>query len=101
LAGFGGALLFVSHNRSLIRTLATRIWNIEDGRVETYPGTLDEYLYSCQLRRRGEAEDSAAAATEPEPEPEPERRASRADAKARKRREAEARKLRSQLVGPI
>jgi ATP-binding cassette subfamily F protein 3 len=106
LSGFGGALLFVSHNRSLIRTLATRIWNIEDGRVETYPGTLDEYLYSCQLRRRGEVEENGAPtdgapAAAPELEPEPDRRANRADAKARKRREAEARKLRHQLVGPI
>jgi ATP-binding cassette subfamily F protein 3 len=51
LAELDGALVFVSHNRSLIRTVATKIWNVENGQVETYPGTLDEYMYSCQLRR--------------------------------------------------
>jgi len=44
LTTFDGSLVFVSHNRSFIRTLATRIWDVSDGRVETYPGTLDEYL---------------------------------------------------------
>src|SRR6185436_6060866 len=52
LTTFDGTLVFVSHNRSLVRTLATRIWNVEGGGVETYPGTLDEYLYSMSERRR-------------------------------------------------
>src|SRR5499427_9267288 len=51
LGTFDGTLVFVSHNRSLIRTLATKIWNVEDGRVEIYPGTLDEYMYSMAQRR--------------------------------------------------
>src|SRR3954469_10232901 len=53
LETFDGTLVFVSHNRSLIRGLATKIWNVEDQRVETYPGTLDEYLYSMSQRRQG------------------------------------------------
>src|SRR5690606_35074708 len=44
LTTYDGTLLFVSHNRSFVRRLATRIWNVEDGKVETYPGTLDEYI---------------------------------------------------------
>ncbi|HSN28857.1 MAG TPA: ABC-F family ATP-binding cassette domain-containing protein, partial [Kofleriaceae bacterium] len=55
LTTFDGTLVFVSHNRSLIRTLATKIWNVEEGRVETYPGTLDEYMYSMTQRRQGVA----------------------------------------------
>ena len=55
LTTFDGTLVFVSHNRSLIRTLATKIWNVEDGRVETYPGTLDEYMYSMAERRQAVA----------------------------------------------
>ncbi len=51
LAGYDGTIVFVSHNRRLIRTLANAIWNIEDGTVEPYPGTLDEYMYSLRLRR--------------------------------------------------
>ena len=53
LTTFDGTLVFVSHNRSLIRTLATRIWNVADGHVETYPGTLDEYMYSQAQRLAG------------------------------------------------
>jgi ATP-binding cassette subfamily F protein 3 len=44
LQSYDGTLLFVSHNRRFIRTLATTIWNVADGTVVQYPGTLDEYL---------------------------------------------------------
>jgi ATP-binding cassette subfamily F protein 3 len=50
LSTYDGTLIFVSHNRSLIRRLADRIWHVEKGEVETYPGTLDEYLDSCRRR---------------------------------------------------
>jgi ATP-binding cassette subfamily F protein 3 len=91
LTTFDGTLVFVSHNRSLIRTLATRIWNVENGAVETYPGTLDEYMYSQALRRGAEVA------------PTPEARAAKPkeDDKARKRREAEARQKRSARLGPL
>ncbi|MCB9707829.1 MAG: ABC-F family ATP-binding cassette domain-containing protein [Myxococcales bacterium] len=45
LANYDGTLVFVSHNRSFVRRLATKIWNVEDGHVEVYPGTLDEYMF--------------------------------------------------------
>src|SRR3954471_7892695 len=104
LGTFDGTLVFVSHNRSLIRTLATKIWNVEDQRVEIYPGTLDEYMYSMAQRRiaiatasnaprrdpRGAAPAAAAAAAK-----------SRDDDKARKRREAEPRQKRSVKLGPL
>jgi ATP-binding cassette subfamily F protein 3 len=44
LTGFEGTLIFASHNKSFVNRLATRIWNIEGGRMEEYPGTLAEYL---------------------------------------------------------
>src|SRR5690606_12208062 len=50
LATFEGTLLFVSHNRAFIRKIATSIWTVEDGTVEIYPGTFDEYLESCRMR---------------------------------------------------
>ena len=33
LTSYDGTMLFVSHNRSFVRRLATRIWNVEDGHV--------------------------------------------------------------------
>ena len=56
LKSYDGTLLFVSHNRSFVRKLATRIWDVSGGKVETYPGTLDEYMDSCRRRRDGEPE---------------------------------------------
>jgi ATP-binding cassette, subfamily F, member 3 len=99
LTDFDGTLVFVSHNRSLIRTLATRIWNVEDGRVDTYPGSLDEYLYACAQRRRevvvvGDKPILLKSAPE-RPSAPP------VDDKARKRREAEARQRRSKVLGPL
>jgi ATP-binding cassette subfamily F protein 3 len=51
LQDYDGTLIFVSHNRAFIRRLATRIWNVADGTVETYPGTLDEYMDTCRQRQ--------------------------------------------------
>ncbi len=50
LSTFDGTVLFVSHNRAFIRRLATKLWVVQDGGVESYPGTLDDYLWSCQQR---------------------------------------------------
>jgi len=102
LGSYDGTLLFVSHNRSFVRRLANKIWNVENGCVETYPGTLDEYMDSCRLRQAQETDPSAAATTSsPSPDPGQEAdadatpakkaRGNRAEEKARKRREAEAR----------
>ncbi len=96
LTTFDGTLIFVSHNRSLIRKLATRIWNVEAGGVETYPGTLDEYLYSCALRAAGTEPAATSSKTA-----EPAKKRTREDEKSRKRREAELRKRRSQKIGPV
>lgn len=50
LATYDGTLLFVSHNRAFIRRLATKLWVVHDGGVESYAGTLDDYIWSCQDR---------------------------------------------------
>ena len=44
LQDFEGTLLFVSHNQSFVNRLATRIWDIRDGAIVEYPGTLHEYF---------------------------------------------------------
>jgi ATP-binding cassette subfamily F protein 3 len=93
LTSYDGTMLFVSHNRSFVRRLATRIFNVEDGHVETYPGTLDEYMDSCRRRLAGEqARDSGKDKDKPKAaEPVREARGDREAEKARKRKEAELR----------
>jgi ATP-binding cassette, subfamily F, member 3 len=104
LATFDGTLVFVSHNRSLIRKLATRIWNVEDGKVETYPGTLDEYMYSMAQRRQELADQDTKGGKQVTVAGKvgaPAQTESPADEKARKRREAEARQKRAATLGPL
>ncbi len=55
LQEFTGTLVFVSHDRYFIDRLATRVIEIEGGKVTTYPGNYEDYLW----RKEG---DAAAAA---------------------------------------
>ena len=43
LSDYNGTLLFVSHNQSFINRLATKIWDINEGKIFEYPGSLKEY----------------------------------------------------------
>jgi ATP-binding cassette subfamily F protein 3 len=101
LGTFDGTLVFVSHNRSLIRSLATKIWNVEDQRVEIYPGTLDEYMYSMAQRRIAVATAEDAPRRDARGAVPQAAAKTRDDDKARKRREAEARQKRSVKLGPL
>jgi len=41
---FSGAVLFVSHDRAFIRAMATRIIELDRGRLSSWPGNYDRYL---------------------------------------------------------
>ena len=61
LTTFDGTLAFVSHNRSFIHKLATRILYVHDGLVEEYPGSFDEFLWHlAQQRAKAEKGDRGA-----------------------------------------
>ncbi len=44
MAKFNGSILFVSHDRSLVRKLATRIIELDRGHISSWPGNYDHYL---------------------------------------------------------
>jgi ABC transport system ATP-binding/permease protein len=44
LGGFAGALLFVTHDRAFLANLATRIVELDRGRLTSWPGTYARYL---------------------------------------------------------
>lgn len=44
LLGFQGALIFITHDRTLLRHLATRIIELDRGTLSSYPGNYDRYL---------------------------------------------------------
>ena len=55
LGGFRGALLFITHDRRLLRTRATRIVELDRGRLTSWPGDYDNYLRRRQERLEAEA----------------------------------------------
>ncbi len=115
LAEYGGTMVFVSHNRSLVRRLATKIWVVEHGTVTEFVGSLDDYLARERQRLSGgeeKAKERALAkpetksvppaksvSTQPWTPPAPS--LSRDEEKAKKREEARQRELKSKKVGPL
>ncbi len=55
LPEFPGALLFVTHDRVFLRRLATRILEIDRGRLTDWPGDYDNYLRRREERLHAEA----------------------------------------------
>jgi ATP-binding cassette subfamily F protein 3 len=45
LEKFSGTVVFVSHDRYFIDKLATRVFEVGDGRVHVYPGNYEDYLW--------------------------------------------------------
>ncbi len=53
LSLFPNTVIFVSHDREFVRSIATRIFEIRDGMIVDYPGTLAEYeAYKAAQNRR-------------------------------------------------
>jgi len=52
LSGYTGTVVFVSHDRYFIDKLATRIFEVGNGRVDVYPGNYEDYMW----RKQGGAE---------------------------------------------
>jgi len=48
LMEYHGTVVFVSHDRYFIDKLATRVFEIGDGKVEVYPGNYEDYLWRKQ-----------------------------------------------------
>jgi ATP-binding cassette subfamily F protein 3 len=112
LAGYGGTLMFVSHDRYFINRVATKVAAFTDGRVTVYDGGYDDYLAAARgaaptsraahlLRaarkedgRRGE--DRGDAKTAPAAEP-PAKTRRRDEAEERNRRNRELRVFRERI----
>ena len=57
LRDFAGALLFVTHDRAFLRRLATRIIELDRGRLTSWPGSYDAYLQKKAEALETEARD--------------------------------------------
>ncbi len=68
LMKYTGTVVFVSHDRYFIDHLATRVFEIGDGKVEIYPGNYEDYLW----RKQGgaaelQAQTAKTASSPPQP----------------------------------
>ena len=89
LQGFDGAVVLVSHDRHLLRTVCDRLLLVHDRRLQDFDGDLDDYprwLAEQRVGKKTEAEPIIASGME-----------TAADKKERKRREAERRKQRQPM----
>src|SRR5688500_18120889 len=57
LRDFGGALLFVTHDRAFLRRLATRIIELDRGALTSWPGSYDDYVRKKTAALDTEARD--------------------------------------------
>lgn len=55
LLTFEGSIIFISHDRSFIRKMATRIIDLDRGQLVSYPGDYDLYLTTKEENLRVEA----------------------------------------------
>jgi ATP-binding cassette subfamily F protein 3 len=64
LENFEGTVVLISHDRALLSNVATRIWNVENGRIADFAGGFDEWQErQRELSAGGAAAPSRAAAT--------------------------------------
>ena len=59
LLTFGGTLLFVTHDRALLQKIATRIVDLDRGRLTSWPGNYQSYLELKQAALDSEAVENA------------------------------------------
>ena len=59
LKDFKGSIIFISHDRAFIQSMATRIVDLDRGNLSSYPGNYDEYLLAKEDALRVEADQNA------------------------------------------
>jgi ATP-binding cassette subfamily F protein 3 len=83
LSGYDGTMLLVSHDRYLVSAVADEIWNLQEGRLQRFPGGYEAF---CQWRARQEspAQAGQAEAARPGKEYQKARRAQRLQERRRR-----------------
>ncbi|HEX6770581.1 MAG TPA: ABC-F family ATP-binding cassette domain-containing protein, partial [Acidobacteriaceae bacterium] len=59
IRNFSGTVIFVSHDRYFLDALSTRVFELEDGTVQVFPGNYEDYM-----RRKAGIADPVVAAAE-------------------------------------
>ena len=59
MLSFRGALLFVSHDRTFVNRLATRVVELDRGHLSSWPGNYDDFVTRKKLQLENEAKANA------------------------------------------
>ena len=54
LKEFQGTIFFISHDRTFVNLISTKIVEVKDGRIRMYPGAYEDYVYSLEVHAREE-----------------------------------------------
>ena len=69
LVNYAGTVIFTSHDRSFVRTVATNVVEVKDGRVVNYLGSYEQYL--AAMNQEIDAEEEVTGRTAPPRKPAP------------------------------
>ncbi|MGN6210801.1 ABC-F family ATP-binding cassette domain-containing protein [Asticcacaulis sp.] len=67
LNDYEGAVLIITHDRSLVELVADKLWLVNDGTVKTYTGTMDDYARLVIERAKTATREEAQAAAKDKP----------------------------------
>jgi ATP-binding cassette subfamily F protein 3 len=67
LNDYEGAVLIITHDRSLVELVADKLWLVNDGTVKTYTGTMDDYAKLVIERAKTATREEAQAAAKEKP----------------------------------
>lgn len=65
LEAYTGAVILVSHDRSLVRAVADELWLVADGNVSLFDGDLEDYKKWIESRRTKDAAESEKPSQKP------------------------------------
>jgi len=103
LSKYTGTVVFVSHDRYFIDNLATRVFEIGEGRVEVYPGNYEDYRWrkeggAARLQETTQLAVAPAPGNGNKPAPEPaESKTKRLNPIKRKQMEDRVRELEQEI----
>lgn len=90
---YQGTVIFTSHDRYFMREVATDVIEVRDGRVVSYPGSYDEYVYRTQKEIDEGLIAEAARHPDHQADGEDRKARARADRDSQKRLKAVERKI--------
>ena len=67
LNDYEGAVLIITHDRSLVELVADKLWLVNDGTVKTYTGSMDDYAKLVIERAKTATREEAQAAAKEKP----------------------------------